>query len=206
MSCMEREDGRVISALQRLNILHRSIIWATTTQGIPESGETLDMEVQNVKSAAQNLQGLFNPQGYQNVLKTWAGVSERMTSIFVDAGTRSVDIMSAKTKEALSNLREVSQVRDEPAAYSQAYSDFARKQIDLLKSITQDVGEVTQKVGAETKELATNAGQELNDTITASVKDATDKIVSKAEGAVDKVAPTAEAAVYKPNPAVKKNA
>ena len=159
------------------------------------------MAMQNTNFDAGNLKGMFNLQGYQNILKTWASMNERMTSIFVEAGTRSVDIMSEKTKEALSNLREVTQVRDEPAEYTQAYSDFAQKQVDLLKSVAEEVGKVTQQVGTETKELASEAGQELNDKITANVKGAADKVASNVENVADKASTAAEksASVAKKN-------
>ena len=149
---------------------------------------------ETMESAAHQMQSMFNAQGYQNVLRTWAGMNERMTSIFVDAGTRSIDIMSEKTKEALSNLRDVTQVRDEAAEYTQAYSDFAQKQMNLVKSLAQEVGEVTQQAGNETKDLATSAGQELNEKISENVKDATDKATARVEEAADKAGSTARKA------------
>lgn len=154
--------------------------------------QSMKSATDEMKSATDNVRGMFNTQGYQNVLKTWASINERMASILVEAGTRSVDIMSEKTKESLSNLREVAQVRDEPAEYGQAYSEFAQKQMDLLKSVAQEVSEVTQQVGSETKELASGAGQELTDKITGNVKEATDKVASNAESAADKASSAAK--------------
>jgi hypothetical protein len=144
------------------------------------------MAIQNTQFAVDNVHGMFNAQGYQNVIKPWASMNERMTSIFVDSGTRLIDIVSEKTKEAFSNLREVTQVRDELAGYGQAYSDFVRKQMNLLKSTRQEVGEVAQQAGTATQGLASDAGQELNDKITANVKDAADKAASNAESAIDR--------------------
>ena len=56
------------------------------------------MAKQNAKSATNDLQNLFDPQGYQDVFKTWASMNERMASIAVDAGTRATDIASETTK------------------------------------------------------------------------------------------------------------
>ena len=75
---------------------------------------------------------------------------------------------------------------DELAGYGQAYGDFVQKQMNLLKSITQEVGEVARQAGTETQGLASDAGQELNDKITANVKDAADKAASNAESAIDR--------------------
>lgn len=136
------------------------------------------MTNQSTKSAATEIQSLFNPQGNQDVIKMWASMNERLTEIVVDAGTRSIDILGNTTKEALSNLSEVMQVREEPTDYAKAYSDFAQKQVDLMVRTAQDVGDVTQNAGAETTELASKAGEKLSDKVAASTKDAVDKVGS----------------------------
>lgn len=148
------------------------------------------MTTQNTESAANTIQSFFNPQGGQDIIKTMASMNERMTSIFVEAGTRSVEIMGNTAKEALSNLGEATQVRDDPADYAKAYSDFAQKQMDLLTRTVQNVGEVTQKAGTETKELASEAGEEMSDKVKASAKETTDKITSAAKDAADKAGST----------------
>jgi len=144
------------------------------------------MTTQNTESAINDIQSLFNPQGGQDIIKTMASMNERMTAIFVEVGTRSVEIMSNTAKVALSNLGEATQVRDDPADYAKAYSDFAQKQMDLMTRTAQDVGEVTQKAGTETKELASEAGEEMSDKVAANAKEATDKITSAAKDAADK--------------------
>ena len=136
------------------------------------------MTNQSTKSAATEIQSLFNPQGNQDVIKMWASMNERLTAIFVDAGTQSIDILGNTTKEALSNLSEVMQVREEPTDYAKAYRDFAQKQADLMMRTAQDVGDVTQNAGAETTELASKAGEKLSDKVAASTKDAVDKVGS----------------------------
>ena len=164
------------------------------------------MSTQNTKSTVDQIQSLFNPQGNQDVLKTWARMNERMTAIFVEAGTRSIDIMSNTTKEALSNLGEATQVRDETADYAKAYSDLAQKQMDLLTRAAQNVGEVTQQAGTETKELASEAGKELSDKVAANVEDATDKVASIAKDAADKGTASVKDAADRAGSAAKKTA
>ncbi|MDO5759350.1 MAG: YtxH domain-containing protein [Rhodobacterales bacterium] len=152
-----------------------------------------------MKSAADNMRGMFNMQGSQNALKTWASMSERMTAVFVEAGTRSTDIMSDAAKEALANLADAMQVRDEPADYSKAYSDFAQKQMTLLQHTVKEVGEVTQAAGTEASKVTSEVGEEMRDKISANVKDAADKAGSAGQEAYeagkemsDKVAETAK--------------
>ena len=144
------------------------------------------MTTQNTETAMSNIQSLFNPQGSQDLFKTMASMNERMTAIFVEAGTRSVEIMSNTAKEALSNLGEATQVHDKPDDYAKAYSNFAQKQMDLMTRTAQDVGEVTQKAGTQTKQLASEAGEEMRNKVAANAKEATDKITSATKDAADK--------------------
>ncbi|MGY3436431.1 MULTISPECIES: phasin family protein [unclassified Marinovum] len=146
------------------------------------------MTTQNTQTAMFDIQNLFNPKGSQDLFKSVASMNERMTAIFVEAGTRSVEIMTATTKQSLSNLSEVAQVREEPAEYTKAYSEFAQKQMDLLKRSAQEVGEVNQKAGTETQELISEVGEEVNGKVAASAKEATDKFKSAAKDAADKSA------------------
>ena len=64
------------------------------------------MAKQNTKSAINDIQSLFDPQGYQNAFKTWAQTGEHMTAITTEAAVRSTDIASDSAKEAFTNLRE----------------------------------------------------------------------------------------------------
>ena len=141
------------------------------------------MADQNIEAAANQMQNLFRPLGNQDMLKTFANMNERITAIIVEAGTRSIDIMSETTKESLSNLSEATQVRDELADYSKAYSEFAQKQMDLLKRSAQEIGEVARMAGTETTELTSNAGEELGDKVAAKVDVAADKAGSAAKKA-----------------------
>ncbi len=131
------------------------------------------MAKQNAKSAANDMQSLFDPQGYQDVFKTWASMNERMASIAVEAGTRATDIASETAKEAFSNIRELTQVRDEPAEYGKAYTDFVQKQTELFTRTAQTYANETQKIGSETSDLTSRAGKAI-----------TDKVAANAEGAV----------------------
>ncbi|WP_299822402.1 phasin family protein [uncultured Jannaschia sp.] len=164
------------------------------------------MSYQIPNAAAGNLQSLFSPQDGQGLLKKWAGMNARMTSLFVKAGNQSVDIMSNTSKEALSNLREVTQVRDEPAAYGKAYSDFVQKQMDLLQRTAQDMGELTRKTGSESAEMASRAGEDLNDEVTANVEAATNKATAYTKDATDKATAYTKDATDKAGSDFKKSA
>ena len=135
------------------------------------------------KAAANDIQSLFDPQSFQDPLKTFASMNERMTVNFVEAGNRSTDIASESAKEALSNMRDAAQVRDEPAEYGTAYSEFVQKQMDLFMRTMQSYADVIQKAGSETTELASEAGKEI-----------ADKAIDNAEAAANKAGTAAKKA------------
>ncbi len=137
------------------------------------------MAKQNAKSATNDIQSLFDPQGYQDVLKTWASMNERMTSLVVEAGLQVTDVTSATTKEALSNVRELTQVRDETADYGKAYTDFVQKQTELFTRTVQAYASEAQKVNAMSTDMATKAGEEIADKAT-TVADTTAQAARKA--------------------------
>ena len=116
------------------------------------------MTKQNAKSAANDMQSLFDPQGYQDMFKTWASINGRMASLVVEAGTRATDIGSATAKETFANVRELTQVRNEPAEYGKAYTDFMQKQTELFTRTAQAYANETQKIGSETADLTSKAG------------------------------------------------
>ncbi len=141
------------------------------------------MAKQNAKSVANEMQSLFDPQGYQDVFKTLAKVNERMASITVDAGTRATDIASETTKQALGNLRELTQVRDEVSGYGKAYMDFVQKQTELFTRTAQTYATETQNVGTKVGELASDAGEEVTDRVTANAESAAQTARSVASNA-----------------------
>ncbi|PZX10381.1 phasin protein [Palleronia aestuarii] len=130
---------------------------------------------QGTKSAANDIQSLFDPQGYQNVFRTMANSNERLTQVMVETGTRSTKIFSETSKEALSNLRELGQVRDEPAAYGQAYNEFFQKQMELFMRTAQSFAGVTQETAKNSAELASEAGRDMAEQATANAESAADK-------------------------------
>lgn len=134
------------------------------------------MAKQSTKSAATDIQSLFDPQGYQDVFNTWASMNERMMSLAVESGTRMTDIANDTAKETFSNVRDLTQARDEPTAYGQAYADFLQRQTELFTRTAQAYATETQKIGGETAELASKAGEDM-----------TKKIAANADGAAKTV-------------------
>ena len=130
------------------------------------------MAKQNAKSTANDIQSLFDPKGYQDIFKSWASTSERMGSLAVETGTRMTDIASKTMQETLSNIREMSHVRDDPSDYGKVCTDFLQKQTDLLSRTGQAFSEAAQKAGGETADLASKAGEEMTGKVVAATESA----------------------------------
>lgn len=142
------------------------------------------MAKQSQNSATNDIQNMFDQHAFEDVFKTWSNMNERLTSILVDAGQRSTKIASETAQEALSNLRDSAEVRDDPAQYGQAYATLLQKQMELMMRAMQSFGEVNQTTGTEAANLASEAGSKMTDKASAT----TEGLVEKASAAANKAA------------------
>jgi len=122
-------------------------------------------------------------QGFQDVFKTMGEMNERMAAIAIEAGTRATDVAHETTKKAISNMRELTQLRNDPAEYGKAFADFAQKQSELMTRTAQTFATETQKVGTEASELASKAGEEISTKVTESAETAAKTATSAASKA-----------------------
>ena len=111
-------------------------------------------------------------------------MNERMVSIVLEASSRASDVANETRKEALANVRDLTQVQDDPTAYAQAFSAFAQKQTELFTRTVQAFASDMQKVGGEASELASKTGEE----VTGKVTKATESTVQKVSAAASKAA------------------
>lgn len=141
------------------------------------------MAKQDTRSAADDMQNLFNPENYQDMFRTMASYNERMAQLVINAAAKSSDVANDTAQQAFSNLREVTSVKGDPSEYAQAYSEFAQKQADLVMRTAQSLGEIAQNTGQETAEMASNAGQQMGDKAAAKADEAAGTAKSAAKKA-----------------------
>lgn len=141
------------------------------------------MAEQTQKSAANDIQSMFDPETFQDFFKTWANMNERLTSIMVDAGQRSTKIASETTDEALSNLRAAAEVREDPTQYVQAYGTLMQKQMELAVRAMQSCAEVNQHTGSEAADLASETGSKVTEKATENAERLADKASAAAKKA-----------------------
>ena len=127
---------------------------------------------------------------WKDAYRTQAELAEKMSRIVLDAAETSTDLSAQWTKDTLSKMQDVAAVRDEPADYGKAMTDFASAQAEMTAETMARFAEIAKKVQAETVETMLSVGKESADKASAYGKDAADKMTSTAKKATDEVAGT----------------
>ena len=99
----------------------------------------------------------------------------------LEAAEKSSEISSKWTKDTLARVAVLTKVREEPADYSKAFSDFASSAAEMAAENLAAFAEVAKKVQIETVELMLAAGKDLSEDATAAVKKATADVTTAAK-------------------------
>ncbi|MCA8884896.1 MAG: phasin, PhaP [Rhodobacteraceae bacterium] len=139
----------------------------------------------DVTKMMQEMMGSFpiDTKALQDAFKTSATLSEKMSKVALEAAEKSTEISSKWTKETLAKLAEVTSVKDEPADYGKAVTDFASSQAEMTSEALAAFAEVAKKVQMETVELMLAAGKDISEDATAAVKKATAEVTAAAKKA-----------------------
>ena len=124
-----------------------------------------------------------DPKTFEDGFKTWASFGERMSGITLDAAAKSNEIATKSAQETFANLRDVTVVRDEPAAYGQAFAEFAQKQTELAMRTAEAFGGIARTAQESAGELMSQAGEQATGSATANANRATRKTASAAKKA-----------------------
>ena len=125
----------------------------------------------------------------QDAFKSQAALGEKLSKVALEAAAKSTEISSKWTKETIAKLGEVTKVKDEPADYSKAVTDFASAQAEMVAETLAAFAEVAKKVQMETVELMLAAGKDFSEDATAAVKKATEEVTAAAKKATAAVQP-----------------
>jgi hypothetical protein len=119
----------------------------------------------------------------QDAFRTSAAFGEKMAKVALEAAEKSHEISSKWTKDTLSKVSTLTKVKDEPADYTKAFSDFASSAAEMAAENLAAFAEVAKKVQMETVELMLAAGKDLQEDATAAVKKATTEVTAVAKKA-----------------------
>ena len=125
----------------------------------------------------------FDATAAQGAFKTSAALGERFAKVALEAAEKSTEISSKWTRETLTKMGSLSKVKEEPADYTKALSDFASASAEMAAENLAAFAEVAKKVQMETVELMLAAGKTASDDAAAVMQKATAEVTSVAKKA-----------------------
>ncbi|GAB1380973.1 MULTISPECIES: phasin family protein [Pararhodobacter] len=144
----------------------------------------------------QDMMGAFpvDTKAMQDVFKTQAALGEKMSKVVLEAAEKSAEVSSKWTKSTLAKIGEVSTVKEEPAEYAKAYTDFASASAEMAAEHMAAFAEIAKRVQMDTVELMLAAGKDMSAEATAAVQKATADMTAAAKKATDEVTSAAKKA------------
>ena len=142
-------------------------------------------KTQDYTKAMKDMMGSFpvDTAAMQDAFKTQATFGEKLSKVALEAADKSAEISTKWTKETIAKVGDVSKVKEEPADYSKAFTDFFSAQSELMAENLAAFAEVAKKVQMETVELVMAAGKDISEDATAAVKKATADVQTAAKKA-----------------------
>ena len=125
----------------------------------------------------------FDQKAFQDSFKSSAALGERVAKVALEAAEKSSEISAKWTKETLSKVGALTKVKEEPADYKKAVSDFAAAAAEMAAENLAAFAEVAKKAQMETVELMLAAGKDLSEDAAAAVKKAQAEVTSVAKKA-----------------------
>ncbi|RMH38772.1 MAG: phasin, PhaP [Alphaproteobacteria bacterium] len=137
-----------------------------------------------------DMMGAFpvDQKAFENAFRSQAALAEKLMNVALEAAEKSTEVSSAWTKETLAKVADVVKVKEDPADYTKAVTDFASAAAETNVEKIAAFAEIAKKVQMETVELMLAAGKDLSEDATAAVKKAT----AEATTAVKKAAAAAK--------------
>ncbi|MEM9476510.1 MAG: phasin, PhaP [Pseudomonadota bacterium] len=142
-------------------------------------------KAQDYTKVFKDMMGAFpvDTTAMQEAYKTQASLAEKMSKVALEAAEKSTEISSKWTKDTIGKMGVVATVKDEPADYGKAMTDFASAQAEMAAENMAAFAEVAKKVQMETVELMLAAGKDISEDATAAVKKATADVTAAAKKA-----------------------
>jgi Phasin protein len=123
----------------------------------------------------------FDTTSAQGAFKTSAALGEKMAKVALEAAEKSNEISSKWTKETISKVGSLTKVKEEPADYTKAFSDFASAAAELAAENLAAFAEIAKKAQMDTVELMLAAGKTASEDATAAVQKATAEVTNAAK-------------------------
>ena len=145
-------------------------------------------KTQDFTAVMKDMMGAFpvDTAAMQDAFKTSATLNEKMSKVALEAAAKSNDLSSKWTKDTLAKVTELTKVKEDPADYTKAMTDFASATAETAAEHMAAFAEIAKKVQMETVELMMAAGKDAAEEATAAVKKATTEVTTAAKKAAAK--------------------
>jgi hypothetical protein len=142
-------------------------------------------KTQDYTKMMKDMMGSFpvDMSAFQDAFKTQAVLAEKMSKVALEAAEKSTEISTKWTKDTLAQIGVMTKVKQDPADYGKAMTDFASAQAEYAAENMAAYAEVAKKVQMETVELMLAAGKDISEDATAAVKKATNEMTAAAKKA-----------------------
>lgn len=123
----------------------------------------------------KDMMGAFpvDTSAMQEAFKTQAALAEKFSKVVLEAAEKSTEVSTKWTKSTLAKVGEVSTVKEDPADYTKAMTDFASASAETSAEHMAAFAEIAKRVQMETVELMLAAGKDMSEDASAAVKKAT---------------------------------
>lgn len=142
-------------------------------------------KTQDFTAMMKDFMGAFpvDTKAMEDAFKNTAALNEKLSAVALEAAGKSAEISNKWTKETIAKLSDVAKVKEEPADYAKAATDFASASAEVAAENMAAFAEVAKKVQMETVELMMAAGKDMSEEATAAVKKATEEVTTAAKKA-----------------------
>lgn len=143
---------------------------------------------QDFTAIMKDMMGAFpvDTKAVEDAFKTQASLNEKLTTATLSAAEKSSELSSKWTKDTLAKLTDFAKVKDEPADYAKALSDFAAASAESASENMAAFAEIAKKLQTETVELMMAVGKEVTEEASAAVQKAAKEATTAAKKAAAK--------------------
>ncbi|MGR3571510.1 Phasin [Brevirhabdus sp.] len=129
-------------------------------------------KTQDYSKAMNDFMGAFpmDSAAMGDAFRNSAKLGEKMSRVALEAAEKSHEISSRWTRDTLAQMGAITSVKEEPAAYGKAMSDFASASAEIASENLAAYAEVAKKVQMETVELLMAAGKDASQDMTAAAR------------------------------------
>ena len=140
-------------------------------------------KAQDYTTQMKDMFGAFpvDMSAFQDAFKSHAAFGEKLSKVALSAANKSADISTRWTKDTIARASDVTRVKEDPADYGKAVSDFASAQAELVSEHLAAFAEIAKKVQMDTVELVLAAGKDVSEDATAAVKKVTADVTTAAK-------------------------